>query len=170
MNTTKTYTFFGGSLKDDTTPEYLDAQRIAMFLAINGYTVKSGGYYGLMEAVSKGAKLVKKKSIGVTCSIFPSTKGNEYLSETIVTNSIFKRLDELYTGAEFFIFHKGGIGTLSEFYLLWDCMKIQSQKAKVFLVNDIWRKYLSVFTDEELKDFIFCKDHNEFESNYFMNI
>lgn len=42
-------------------------------------TVKSGGYYGIMEAISKGVTETGGKSVGVTCKTFPSTKGNNFL-------------------------------------------------------------------------------------------
>lgn len=41
-------TFFGGAINDRTTKEYSDSILIGELLALNGYTIKNGGYRGLM--------------------------------------------------------------------------------------------------------------------------
>ena len=50
-------TVFGASLTRRTDPEYAIAERLGSLLARSGYAVMTGGYFGMMEAVSKGAKL-----------------------------------------------------------------------------------------------------------------
>ena len=75
---------FGGGARVTDTKEYLDTVAIGRILAENGYWVKCGGYYGIMEAVSKGVSEVGGTVSGITCKTFPSAVGNKYLTETIV--------------------------------------------------------------------------------------
>ena len=75
----KTAVVFGSALKTLTgTKEYQDTVLIGEILATKGYKVKSGGYYGIMEAISKGVSEAGGIAIGHTCATFPTTKGNQY--------------------------------------------------------------------------------------------
>lgn len=56
LKMTKFATFFGGAMNDTESKEYKDSVRIGQILHDKGYHIKNGGYRGLMEAVSKGAK------------------------------------------------------------------------------------------------------------------
>jgi predicted Rossmann-fold nucleotide-binding protein len=60
----KSATIFGGGSKDRTTKEYIETEKIGELLAQSEYKVKSGGYYGIMEAISKvQLKLVEYLSV-----------------------------------------------------------------------------------------------------------
>jgi uncharacterized protein (TIGR00730 family) len=137
----KTATIFGGGQKAITV-EYAAAQKIARELAKKNYTIKSGGYSGIMEAASRGSVEEGGEAIGVTCATFPSTKGNEYLTTTVVANDIFDRLRVLMD-SDLFIIMKGGIGTLSEFFLLWDIIRKQKNSPKIILVGDHWERIIN---------------------------
>jgi uncharacterized protein (TIGR00730 family) len=138
-------TLFGGAMNNTTSPEYLETVRIGQLLADLGYVVKSGGYRGMMEAVSKGATEQGGKAIGYTCRTFPSALGNEFLSETIVCDTLFDRLHRLISGSEVFVVQRGGIGTLSELFLCLDILrKVKLDKRpEVFLIGDYWKDALS---------------------------
>ena len=71
--------FFGGGMKDTESIEYKETILIGNLLADKGYLVKNGGYYGLMEAVSKGVSENNGIVHGFTYKTFKSTKGNKYL-------------------------------------------------------------------------------------------
>ena len=60
-------TVFGGSAPQPGQPAYLEAQRLGELLAKAGYEVVTGGYMGVMEAVSRGAVEAGGRAIGVTC-------------------------------------------------------------------------------------------------------
>ena len=114
-------TFFGGAINDTTTIEYKDSIEIGRILATYNYEVKNGGYRGLMEAVSLGASTVENsKIIGHTVKSFGSVKGNKYLTETVVCENIYDRLKCLNEDSDIFIVQRGGIGTLSELFLVLD--------------------------------------------------
>jgi predicted Rossmann-fold nucleotide-binding protein len=122
-----------------------------------------------MEAVSKGVNEVHGYSIGYTCKTFPSIKGNEFLSETIVTEDIYERLRLLISGSELFIIQKGGIGTLSELSLLLDIIrKPKASNPLIYLIGDTWKDIITFIEEQKFlnKDKAFytvCKDYQELE-------
>ncbi len=134
-------TFFGGAIRE-VTPEYGESIAIGELLAEKGYTVKCGGYFGLMEAVCQGVSNKKGHSIGITCATFKNTKGNEYLSETIVATDIFDRLKLLLSDSTVFIIQKGGIGTLSELALLIDINRKESDQPTIIIFGDEWNQMI----------------------------
>lgn len=140
----KYVSLFGGSGDNRSSKEYLETVGIGRLLAEKGYIVKNGGYGGMMEAVSKGVTEAGGKAIGVTCKEVGSTAGNKYLTETIVTDRLYERLQLLIDGSSFYIVQRGGIGTLSEVFLALDI--IRKDKAitspKVFFIGDIWNEIL----------------------------
>jgi uncharacterized protein (TIGR00725 family) len=131
-------TFFGGGIKNTESIEYNDTIKIGKLLSEKGYIIKSGGYYGLMEAISKGVNEVNGYSIGYTCKVFKSTKGNKYLNETIVSKTLFDRLNHLIIGSELFIVQKGGVGTLSEIILLLDIIRKEEIKPLIYVIGEEW--------------------------------
>ena len=48
-------TVFGGSAPTPGTPAYLAAEKLGRLAAEAGWAVATGGYMGVMEAVSRGA-------------------------------------------------------------------------------------------------------------------
>ncbi len=58
---------FGGSAPQPGQPAYLEAQHLGEMLAKAGHEVVTGGYMGVMEAVSRGAAEAGGHVIGVTC-------------------------------------------------------------------------------------------------------
>jgi predicted Rossmann-fold nucleotide-binding protein len=51
----KRITVFGGSRCGPEAPEYQEALKLGRLLVEAGFEVASGGYYGVMEAISRGA-------------------------------------------------------------------------------------------------------------------
>ncbi|NIA25497.1 MAG: DNA-binding protein, partial [Gammaproteobacteria bacterium] len=78
-----TIAVIGSSRTPPDHPDYRDAQRLGRLLAEAGFTVASGGYGGLMEAVSQGARSVGGPVVGVTApDVFPGRAGvNEYVTD-----------------------------------------------------------------------------------------
>jgi len=160
--------FFGGGMKDTESIEYKETILIGNLLADNGYLVKNGGYYGLMEAVSKGVSENNGIVHGFTCKTFKSTKGNKYLSDTLVCNDIYSRLSFLCTDNDIIIAQKGGIGTLTEICLTIDeCRKIENPP-KIYLIGDEWFnifKSINLILNENEQNLItYCKDYNELKN------
>ena len=127
--------FFGGAKSDRTTKEYSDTIRIGEILYENGYEVKCGGYYGLMEAISIG----NRYAIGVICRSIGPDNGNIYLNDTIITEDIYDRLRILIEDTDLFIVQKGGLGTLAELFLTLDIMRKRKNVSRIILIGEFWR-------------------------------
>jgi len=160
-------TFFGGAINDDTTKEYRDSILIGELLSKNGYTVKNGGYRGLMEAVSKGAAESGGEVIGYTCSTFGFTQGNKYLTETVTCTDIYNRLRQLIIFSEVFVIQRGGIGTLAELFLLLDEVRKMKTLPKIYLFGEQWFNLFQNMGDfmspKQIEMITFCKDFNDFK-------
>jgi len=134
---------FGGRHPAAGEREYEQACKLGALLAAAGYMVMSGGYSGVMEAVSRGASQAGGIAVGVTMEIFRGLKPNPFLSREIRTRDFFHRLEFLTTHASAFIALRGGMGTLTEMSLVWNMMQTGTIHDKpMILVGDFWRPLL----------------------------
>lgn len=152
--------FFGGAQKL-ASPEYDDSVTIGEYLAKKDYIVLNGGYHGLMEGVSKGVMNKNGIVIGYTVKSFGSTKGNKYLSATIVCEDIYERLRCLVDVSSVFIVQKGGIGTLTELMLLLDISRKKEVKPKILVFGNDWKDiltYLSSMIPDDIYRHVYFLD------------
>ncbi len=122
-----TITVFGSSQVGPDHPVYRDAEIIGGALARAGFAVMSGGYSGVMEAVSKGAKAAGGRVIGVITdqiSLPFNARPNRYLDETVNYADLRDRLQHMAENADGFLAMPGGIGTLHEIAETWELMRI----------------------------------------------
>lgn len=135
---------FGGSGNDRETKEYKETVLIGKLLHQYGYVVKNGGYGGMMEAVSKGVTSEGGKAIGITCRQVGTEKGNSFLTNTIVTQKLYERLQFLIDNTGLFIVQKGGIGTLSEVFLTLDIIRKNSKTSqpKMYFIGEFWNEII----------------------------
>jgi uncharacterized protein (TIGR00725 family) len=165
----KSVAFFGGALNITDSKEYLDSIEIGKFLANKNYIVKNGGYRGLMEAVSKGAKEAGGEVIGYTCYSFGSIEGNKYLTDVQPAIDLFDRLRELIILSDMFVVQKGAFGTMAELFLTLDFIRKMKDKPNVYLLGDMWKDIFLIinnhiiFNDENI---IFCDDYNDFVNKF----
>ena len=64
----KNITVFGSAMPMPGDEEYKIAYKLGKLLAANGFDVVNGGYFGIMEAVSKGATENGGSATGITLS------------------------------------------------------------------------------------------------------
>lgn len=144
-------TIFGGSKCGESDPEYLEARRVGELLAQSGFTICTGGYLGVMEAASRGARDYGGRVLGIVMNQFKS-EPNRFLTDKVATPHFYDRLQHLITRSVGFIAIKGGMGTVTELSLVWN--KIQTRviepRPLVLLGNcwrpvvEQWQKYLAV--------------------------
>lgn len=156
----KKATFFGGAMNDTNTKEYIESIEIGKILARKGYCIKNGGYRGLMEAVSKGCSIENGKSIGYTVKTFGSIRGNNFLSETIVCDNIFDRLNKLISDSDLFIIQVGSVGTYTEFFLTLDILRKTKNEIKIYIFDK--KLYDSLdnlnISNDIMSKIFFCQD------------
>lgn len=110
-------------------------------LAQLGCRVVSGGYGGVMEACSRGAREAGGRTVGVTCAIWKSPP-NAYLDEVVHTPDLVQRLAKLHelAGAGFVVL-PGANGTLSELALTWELKSMDRlhRDAPLVCVGRFWQ-------------------------------
>jgi hypothetical protein len=138
----KIITVFGSAfvLPDD---QYYDTVvDIGKQLASAGFDVCSGGYAGIMEAVSKGAKSAGGKTIGVTVSSWDRVT-NQYIDDDVKMPNLMERITELITIADGYVVLKGGTGTLVELSVTLELMNKRSMPEKpIILFGNFWNNLI----------------------------
>ncbi len=132
-------TIFGGSKCTPDSEEYRDARDLGGRLAAAGFTICTGGYLGIMEAASRGARERGGRVFGIVMNQFKS-EPNRYLTDKVATNHFYDRLQNLITRSVGFVAFRGGMGTVTEVSLVWN--KLQTgvlARRPLVLVGDCWR-------------------------------
>lgn len=132
-------TIFGGSRCDETAPEYKEALRVGQLLAEAGYMICTGGYLGVMEAASRGARERGGRVLGIVMNQFKA-EPNRYLTDKVASAHFYERLQHLIMRSVGFIALRGGMGTVTEVSLVWN--KIQTRvidPRPLVLLGDCWR-------------------------------
>lgn len=135
----KIVTIFGGSQCGENSPEYKEAKDLGARLARAGFTICTGGYLGIMEAASRGAREAGGRVFGIVLNQFKS-EPNRYLTDKVATDHFYDRLQNLITRSVGFVALRGGMGTVTEVSLVWN--KLQTgvlERRPLVLVGDCWR-------------------------------
>jgi len=98
---------------------YEKARLTGGLLARAGAEVVTGGYGGVMEAASRGAKEAGGRTLGVTCEIFSKRTPNPWLDRHEPTPDLMLRTRELINASHGFLVLPGRSGTLAEMAQLW---------------------------------------------------
>jgi uncharacterized protein (TIGR00730 family) len=144
-------TVFGGNAIEVDDAGYKEALELGRLLAQAGYTVATGGYYGTMEATSRGAKEAGAHTLGVTTGRFDDRglRPNPWVDEEIKFPTLFQRLHYLVTFSEALVALRGGVGTLSEVALSWSFIQVAEMPRKpLVLVGPHWRQIMQTYRRE----------------------
>ena len=135
----KIVTIFGGSKCGIDSPEYKEAKELGSRLAKAGFTICTGGYLGVMEAASRGAREAGGRVFGIVMNQFKS-EPNRYLTDKVASDHFYDRLQNLITRSAGFVALRGGMGTVTEVSLVWN--KLQTgvlEKRPLVLLGDCWQ-------------------------------
>src|SRR5713226_5761717 len=139
---------YGSASIGTAAPEYREALELGTKLAAAGYAVMTGGYGGLMGAVSEGAANANGHVIGVTVGMFRERglMPNPFLHEEVHLPSLAERLNYLIVKPDAYVMLKGGVGTLSELALAWSLVQVGEVAARpLVLVGPMWRDFVPHF-------------------------
>jgi uncharacterized protein (TIGR00725 family) len=138
----KIVTVFGSSRPQSGDADYEEARALGKALAKSGFAVCSGGYGGVMEGVSRGAKEAGGKTYGVTAEFFKRA-ANEWIDVEVRKKTWEERLFELIELGDAFVVCKGGTGTLVELAVVWEMLNKSVIDPKPFVVlGDFWQPIL----------------------------
>lgn len=174
----KTITVFGSAMPVEGENEFNIAYQLGCMLAKKGFDVNTGGYRGIMEAVSKGVVENSGNARGITLK-YVKRKKNKYVTEEIVCDTLFDRITKLIELGDAYIILPGGTGTLLELAAVWEFLNKGLMDLKpVACYSLIWKqigevinkqlekekrstKLLSFFDNvDQLVDFISAKLEN----------
>ncbi len=154
-------TVFGGSAPKPENYEYQESYLVGRLAAQAGWTVATGGYIGVMEAVSKGAAEAGGHVIGVTCEDLGWLRpvgANAWVKEERKFPTLRERLWHLVDICDAAIAMPGGVGTLAEISVMWNGLIIHSVRPKpLVLVGAAWHEIMDSLLDEQ-RDYIRDED------------
>ena len=143
----KIVTIFGGSRCGENSEEYRQAKQVGERLAEAGFTICTGGYFGVMEAASRGARERGGRVFGIVMNQFRS-EPNRYLTDKVATNHFYDRLQNLITRSVGFIALRGGMGTVTEISLVWNKMQTGVlEKRPLVLLGNSWKKVVECWQE-----------------------
>lgn len=143
----KIVTIFGGSKCSENSPEYLQAKELGERLAEAGFTICTGGYLGVMEAASRGAREKGGRVFGIVMNQFKG-EPNRYLTDKVASDHFYDRLQNLITRSVGFVALRGGMGTVTEISLVWN--KLQTRvldKRPLVLLGDCWKEVVKAWQE-----------------------
>jgi uncharacterized protein (TIGR00725 family) len=140
---------FGGSQLSPNDQMYKTAYELGNSLAAAGHIIQTGGYIGVMEAVSRGANEAGGQAIGITCSEIENwrdVKANLWVTQELRFNTLVERMNYLISSCDAIVVLPGGPGTLAEFSVAWNLMIIQAIPRKpLILLGNRWRLLIQLF-------------------------
>ncbi len=150
MITERIITVFGSSRPKEGDADYADARNLGAELAQAGFAICTGGYGGVMEAASRGAKEVGGKTYAVTAEFF-KPQANAWVDVEVRMKTWQERLFELIRLADGFVACKGGTGTLVELAVVWEMLNKSVMEGKpVAVLGDFWTPILERVREVEL--------------------
>jgi len=152
---------FGASMAKPGDVHYAQGEMLGKLLIEAGYSVATGGYGGLMEAVSKGAALAIKAQqgcdaviVGVTVpNLFLKRAGaNEHVTKEVRATSLIERIHEITDNSVASIAMFGSLGTATELFCAWNLAGVSGfcdQKAKpVIAIGERWQRVVDFVANE----------------------
>jgi uncharacterized protein (TIGR00730 family) len=138
-------TVFGSSQPRRGDELYEASLEMGALLGGAGFDVMTGGYKGVMEAVSRGAHRSGAHVVGITMGRFED-RVNRYVMDEIRTANFYERFRWLVDRADGYVAMGGGIGTLAEVTFTWQELQLgMVPKRPLVLVGPIWRALFKAF-------------------------
>ncbi|CAN5410703.1 hypothetical protein BH10ACI1_BH10ACI1_28070 [soil metagenome] len=143
----KIVTIFGGSKCGEKSSEYQEAQELGGRLAEAGFTICTGGYLGIMEAASRGAREKGGRVLGIVMNQFKG-EPNRFLTDKVATNHFYERLQNLIQRSVGFVALRGGMGTVTEISLVWNKLQTKVIEPRpLVLLGNCWRHVVTAWQE-----------------------
>jgi uncharacterized protein (TIGR00730 family) len=116
---------------------WTQAHQLGALLAEKGFVIVTGGYGGLMAAVSQGAHDVGGRVIGLTMQHWTNVKPNRWNADLRWSGNYGARLNH-FLSCDGFIALPGGVGTLSEMAIVWAASQTERRTLPLVLFGACW--------------------------------
>jgi uncharacterized protein (TIGR00730 family) len=113
------------------------AHQLGGLLAGKGFVVVTGGYGGLMAAVSRGAHEAGGRVIGLTMQHWTTVEPNKWNGDLRWSVNYGTRLNH-FLNCDGFIALPGGVGTLSEMAVVWSASQTERRPLPLVLLGECW--------------------------------
>lgn len=136
---------FGSSDPAEGDPLYELARDVGRLLAARGCTVVTGGYGGVMEAASRGARDSGGHALGITTRAFDAARAgpNRFLTRHREEEGLFERTRELIGCSAGYIILSGKAGTLAELTFLWALHRARLLGDRpIVLLGERWKPFV----------------------------
>jgi uncharacterized protein (TIGR00730 family) len=141
-------TVFGSSRAKPDDALYQEGYTLGRLLGEAGFDVATGGYRGVMEAVSRGARTGGAHVLGVTVASFKD-EANPFTAQEIRSKDIYTRLRQLIESGDAYVALRGGMGTLCEVVFAWQMLKLALLPARpLVLVGQCWGAVLERWLEQ----------------------
>lgn len=116
---------------------WLQAHELGELLAGAGFVVVTGGYGGLMAAVSRGAHEKGGSVIGLPMQHWEGIKPNQWNAGLRWSTDYGTRINHILR-CDAVIALPGGVGTLSEMAMVWAAVQTEGRSVPLVLLGDCW--------------------------------
>lgn len=116
---------------------WTQAYKLGELLAGEGYVVVTGGYGGLMAAVSRGAHEKGGSVIGLPMQHWQGIAPNRWNAALRWSTDYGTRINHVLR-CEAVIALPGGVGTLSEMAVAWSASQTEGRALPLVLLGDCW--------------------------------
>ena len=130
----------GSARIDPENPAYKLGTKVGHTVAVNGFSILTGGGPGMMQAVNEGAFKHNRQSFGVSIKIPHEQKSNPFLKKNLLCKQFCSRKFLLIHNATAIIFLPGGYGTFDELFEVLTLIKTGrlAPKPLILIGKDFW--------------------------------
>jgi uncharacterized protein (TIGR00725 family) len=125
---------------------WMQAYKLGELLAVEGYVVVTGGYGGLMAAVSRGAHEKGGSVIGLPMQHWQSIVPNRWNAALRWSTDYGTRINHVLR-CDAVIALPGGVGTLSEMAVAWAASQTEGRALPLVLLGDCWPPVVAVIRE-----------------------
>lgn len=156
---------YGSNRVKENSWTYQRARLLGGLLAQDGYAVKTGGAYGVMEGANRGAYQAGGVSIGVNLELPNEPYGGNGYQTISLEHKNFPSRKDILRHSIGFVVEDGGIGTLDEYAeLLTHIQTAKAMKKPIFVYQDAWHDMQSVLNTMYKRGTISLSDFDLFRT------
>lgn len=133
---------FGSARPKEGNETYQMSYEVGRALAEANFITMTGGFAGVMEAASRGAKEAGGEAYGITVEslgLIGELQVNQWVTKEVRYPHIRERIQHLVNESDAYVVMPGGIGTLQELIEVWQYMRLGDiPKKPILIYGDFW--------------------------------